>query len=172
MSGIIGAGLPPPVRAAILEAGRNAPADSYEHRVSDAVGQTLSQYLRAAEQRQRLFRAWRHFFESYDVLICPVTPTVAFPHDVANLGMAAQFRRKIVVDGRQLPFMDNLAWPGLATVANLPATAAPTGYLVGELPAGVQIIGPFLGDRTTLRFAKLLEQQLGGFIPPTATFAP
>ena len=68
--------------------------------------------------------------------------------------------------------MDNLAWPGFATVANLPATAAPTGHLVGELPAGVQVIGPFLGDRTTLRFAKLLEQQLGGFIPPPATFAP
>ena len=54
MIGIIGAGLPAPVRAAIVEAGRNAPADSYEHRVSDAVGQTLSQYLSAAEQRQRL----------------------------------------------------------------------------------------------------------------------
>jgi amidase len=171
MFGIIGAGLPPPVRAAIIEAGRNAPADSYEHRVSDAVGQTLSQYLSAAEQRQRLLRAWRHFFESYDVLICPVTPTVAFPHDVNNLGMAAQFRRRIVVDGRQLPFMDNLAWPGLVTVANLPATAAPTGHLVGGLPAGVQIVGPFLGDRTTLKFAQLLEQQLGGFIPPRVTLA-
>jgi amidase len=36
------------------------------------------------------------------------------------------------------------------------------------MPAGVQIVGPYLGDRTTLKFAQLLEQQLGGFMPPPA----
>jgi Asp-tRNA(Asn)/Glu-tRNA(Gln) amidotransferase A subunit family amidase len=27
------------------------------------------------------------------------------------------------------------------------------------MPAGVQFVGPYLGDRTTLKFAQLLEQQ-------------
>ena len=42
----------------------------------------------------------------------------------------------------------------------------PTGALVGSVPAGVQIIGPFLGDRTTLRFARLVERELGSFQAP------
>jgi amidase len=43
------------------------------------------------------------------------------------------------------------------TVADLPATAIPTRRLVDGLPAGVQIIGPYLEDRTTLKFAQLVE---------------
>jgi amidase len=30
----------------------------------------------------------------------------------------------------------------------------------------MQIIGPYLEDRTTLGFAELLERELGGFRPP------
>jgi amidase len=82
------------------------------------------------------------------------------------MDLAAQFDRRIVVDGRSLPYLDNLMWPGLVTIANLPATAIPTRHLVGGLPAGVQVVGPYLGDRTTLKFAQLLEQRLGGFMPP------
>jgi amidase len=165
--GIIGLGLPPPDRASIIEAGHGAPAGSYPRRVSDAVQQTLADYFKAAEQRQRLLRAWRAFFTDYDVLLCPITPTVAFPHDIARTDLAAQFDRRIVVDGRPVPYMDNLMWPGLVTVANLPATAIPTRHLVGGLPAGVQVVGPYLGDRTTLKFAQLLERELGGFMPPS-----
>ena len=57
-------------------------------------------------------------------------------------------------------------WPGIATNANLPATAIPTGRLVRGLPAGVQIIGPYLEDLTTIHFAELLEREFGGFTQP------
>jgi amidase len=127
---------------------------------------TLPQYFALGEQRQKLFRAWRDFFTRYDVLLCPITPTVAFPHDTARAELAAQFDRQLLVDGAPIPYMDNLTWPGLVTVANLPATAIPTRRLVGGLPAGVQIVGPYLGDRTTLKFAQLLDEHLGGFTPP------
>jgi amidase len=30
----------------------------------------------------------------------------------------------------------------------------------------VQAIGPMYGDRTTIRFAELVERELGGFTPP------
>ena len=53
-----------------------------------------------------------------------------------------------------------------ATVARLPATAVPTGRLIDGLPMGVQLIGPYLADRTPLRFAQLVEQALGGFVAP------
>lgn len=164
--GIIGTGLPPQAREALLAAGEAAESGSYPRRVADAVGQSLSQHFAAAEQRHQLYRAWRRFFADHDVLLCPITPTVAFPHDIERLDLAAQFTRRLNVNGGTIPYMDNLAWPGLVTVANLPATAIPTSRRVGSVPAGVQVVGPYLGDRTTLRFAQLVEEALGGFARP------
>jgi amidase len=45
----------------------------------------------------------------------------------------------------------------MATYGNLPATAVPIGVTAGGLPIGVQILGPYLGDRTTLGFARLMQ---------------
>ncbi len=164
--GIIGAGLPPPEREALMAAGDSAETGTYPRRVADAIRQSLPHYFAGAEQRHQLYRAWRRFFVDYDVLLCPITPTVAFPHNIERLDLAAQFTRRLAANGGTIPYMDNLAWPGLVTVANLPATAMPTGRMVGSVPAGVQVVGPYLGDRTTLRFAQLVESALGGFRRP------
>ena len=51
-------------------------------------------------------------------------------------------------------------------MAYLPATVAPSGLTPGGLPVGVQIVGPYLGDRSTIQFARLLAKELGGFVPP------
>jgi amidase len=59
-----------------------------------------------------------------------------------------------------------LAWPGTATLANLPSTAVPIGQTASGLPIGAQIIGPYLEDRTTIAFAGLIERAFGGFKPP------
>jgi amidase len=164
--GVIGADFPPLLRDAIVAEGKASPDGGYPRIVADAVSQSHAEFAAAAEQREHLFRAWRDFFTRYDVLLCPITPTVAFPHDVARLDLAAQFERRINVNGKATPYMDNLMWPGLVTVANLPATAMPTRRFVDGLPAGVQIVGPYLEDRTTLRFTQLVEREFGGFMPP------
>ena len=52
------------------------------------------------------------------------------------------------------------------TVALLPATAVPAGLSKAGLPMGVQVIGGWMQDLTTLRFAGLLEREFGGFLPP------
>jgi amidase len=95
-------------------------------------------------------------------------PTVAFPHDHSGGGPGhiAQYSRTTLVDGRPVPYLNGLQWPGLATVANLPATAIPTGRQIRGLPMGLQAVGPYLEDRTSLRFASLAEQALGGYTPP------
>ena len=51
-------------------------------------------------------------------------------------------------------------------VANLPSTAIPTRQLVDGLPAGIRAAGACLEDRTTIRFATLVQERLAGFVRP------
>ena len=64
------------------------------------------------------------------------------------------------------PYLSQLAWPGIATLPGLPATAIPIGLSPEGLPIGVQIVGPWLEDRTPLKLAELIEREFGGFVPP------
>jgi amidase len=59
-----------------------------------------------------------------------------------------------------------LLYPAVATLAGQPATAFPVGFTRGGLPIGLQAIGPYLEDRTPLRFAALVARELGGFARP------
>jgi amidase len=51
-------------------------------------------------------------------------------------------------------------------LSGLPATTAPLGHSDDGLPIGVQIIGGYLEDYTTIGFAGLIERECGGFSPP------
>ena len=167
---VFGGGWPPEVVNQFVQAAAGLPPDddSWPARVARALQMRHSEFMGLAVQREQLFRTWRRFFEQYDLLLCPVMPTVAFPHDTTGdeFGHIAQFKRTMRVDGVAHPYMDGLKWPGIATVGNLPATAIPTGRRVDGLPVGVQLIGPYLEDRTPLRFATLVERELGGFRAP------
>ena len=57
-------------------------------------------------------------------------------------------------------------WPGIATAPGLPATAIPIGKSSRGLPIGIQIVGPWLEDRTPLALAELIEREFGGFVAP------
>ena len=91
-------------------------------------------------------------------------PTPAYPHDHSS----PDYARRIDIDGKDYPYFDQLVWPELATTSGLPATVAPIERSETGLPIGVQIIGPYLEDRTTLAFAELIEREFGGFTPPPA----
>jgi amidase len=72
----------------------------------------------------------------------------------------------LIIDGQPTPYFLQLAWAGIATLANLPATAIPIGQTKAGLPIGAQVIGPYLEDLTTIGFAGLVEREFGGFVPP------
>jgi amidase len=121
-------------------------------------------WILADGARARLRQQWRALFREWDVVLCPPMPTPAFAHD----HIPEQKDRYIDIDGKSFPYLDQIVWPGVATLAGLPATAAPLGPSPAGLPIGVQIIGPYLEDRTPLRFAELIEREFGGFVaPPT-----
>jgi amidase len=115
-------------------------------------------------RRHRLRLAWDAFFEQYDLLLCPVTSSPAFPHDHSP----DRVSRTIIVNNKKVPAFDQLFWAGYSNVAFLPATVAPIGQSSDGLPIGVQIVGPQYGDYTCIEFAKLLEQEYRSFVPPPA----
>lgn len=116
-----------------------------------------------ANNRRELHRhGWRQLFAEFDAVVCPITPTPAFPHD----HHPNPLERLIDIDGVEHPYFDQLVWAGLATMPGLPATAVPAGRSPEGLPVGVQLIGPMFEDRTPLRLAELLEQEIGGFRAP------
>jgi amidase len=132
-----------------------------------ARGIVLSHRDWVASDRERavLRKRWQDLFGEWDVVLCPPMPTPAFPHDHTS----DQRARRIDIDGTPHPYLDQIMWPSIATVAGLPATAMPIGISDTGLPIGVQIIGPFLEDRTPLRLAQLIEREFGGFVAPPET---
>ncbi|SFR03453.1 amidase [Lentzea waywayandensis] len=121
-----------------------------------------SDWIEANNRREVHRHGWRQLFAEFDVVVCPITPTPAFPHDHDPNPLA----RRIDIDGVEHPYFDQLVWAGLATMPGLPATAVPAGRSPEGLPVGVQLIGPMFEDRTPLRLAELLEQRIGGFHAP------
>jgi amidase len=112
--------------------------------------------------RARLRAQWRELFRTFDAVICPIMPIPAYPHDHSP----EQEKRRIKIDGKDFVYPDQLSWPGIATLPGLPSTAIPTGFAPDGLPVGVQIVGPWLEDRTPLKLAELIERDFGGFVPP------
>lgn len=121
-------------------------------------------WVQLNEKRHRMRMAWDAFFEDYDLMLCPVAVTAAFPHDHKD----PRHERTIVVNNKHVPVVDQIFWAGYAGVTYLPASAAPIGESKDGLPIGVQIIGRQYDDYTCIEFAKLLEQEYRSFVPPPA----
>lgn len=88
----------------------------------------------------------------------------AFPHD--HKGGIDD--RVLEINGAQQPYRTLMIWPSIATAPGLPSTAVPIGMSKSGLPLGVQIMCPYLEDRTGLKLAELIEREFGGFTAPQA----
>ena len=128
---------------------------------SIAIRMSHSEWILATRQRFALTGQWRALFDDIDVILCPAMPTPAFAHDHAPID-----ERMLDIDGRTVPYGDQIAWATIAILNGLPATTLPIGRTSDGLPIGAQIVGGFLQDRTTIALAELIEREFGGFTPP------
>ncbi len=112
--------------------------------------------------RLMMRQKWADYFKDFDVLLCPAVAVTAFEHDHSDF-----LERTLMVNNTTRPYFDTLsAWAGLTCVSYLPATIAPIGLSANGLPVGIQIVGPYLEDRTPIHFAGMLDEMTGGFKPP------
>lgn len=119
-------------------------------------------WVRAREAAKGRQDAWKELFTYFDIVLCPVAPTVAFPHDHRPF-----YQRQLTIDGEKSPYFDQACWSTSASLCGLPAAVFPWTQEEG-MPLGLQIIGPRGGDRTLLQVLNVLEGLSGGFRPPVS----
>lgn len=136
--------------------------DPFLDAVADGLEGSAGLLVDLVEASERWKLAWERVFRDVDVLLSPVCSTSAFPHDDGYF-----YDRTLGVDGQRMPYYQLSALPSLATLGGLPATVFPTGrFAPTGAPIGLQVMGAYLEDRSTLRFAQLVEAETGGFTPP------
>jgi len=163
LNAFLSAGMPDDQYQEMCSAAERTPAADQSLVAELLRGAVMShrEWVRADLAHQGLKQQWRALFQNFDVVVCPPAATPAFPHDHT----ARQTDRKIALDGKEFPYLQQLVWADPATTCGLPATVVPVGVADG-LPIGAQIIGPDHEDRTPLAFAKLIEREFGGFVAP------
>ena len=122
---------------------------------------TLSEVIDQENRRMAARAAWSRYFSEIDVFLCPVNFTPAFPHDSRPFD-----ERTITTPEGERPYKDQAFWVSHASLAGLPAVAAPIGRTRYGLPVGAQILGPLYEDNTAITFAELFTDIIGGYAPP------
>jgi len=130
--------------------------------LGEAMSGTHYQWLQGDKERARLRQIWSDWFETYDVLLCPVLPSPAFPHNQEG----DMFARTLTINGEQVPYLNTVMWTGLIGVLGLPAAVPPIGRTAGGLPVGIQVVTPYLRDRDAIQVAGLFAAVAGGYEPP------
>ena len=124
--------------------------------------QVHADWLKNHETRLRIARKSEKIFEQYDVVLTPVVMVPAFKHQPKP----AVHKRRLPVNGDERAYTELFTWIAPATLMGLPATSAPVGQTSDGLPVNVQIIGGKYQDKTTIKFAELMEESVRGFVAP------
>jgi len=120
------------------------------------------EWMAADAVRARLRHEIAAQFDRWHVILAPITPVPAFPHDTRPFN-----RRALKTsDGKTIPYNSLITWISLATSLHVPATAIPAGQTPSGLPVGAQLIGPLGGDARTLALAQAIDEQIRGFTAP------
>lgn len=137
----------------------NVSDGSDEYAAAHAYASSVKEFQDALWRRAQAQEAWRDYFGAFDAFLIPPAFVPAFPHD-----------HRMPLKGRVLQtpegprrYQELRFWISFATLCGLPATVAPAGRTHGGLPVGVQIVGPYLEDATTIDMAGHIGRLVGGF---------
>ncbi|MFT5579276.1 MAG: amidase [Paraglaciecola psychrophila] len=126
------------------------------------------QWLDANTRREEIRLKWAQFFDDYDVVLMPVSFVPPFEHNhEGDFG-----NRTLLCNGQVRPYTDLIRWTTLTGMAYLPASVPPLGLSASGLPIGVQVVGPYGGDLTTIRLAGMMGELCGGFKAPLIAVLP
>jgi len=101
-------------------------------------------YIKAQQVRQLIAADFERAFKEVDVLMGPTAPTPAFPIGAKTSDPITMYLNDIYTIG--------------ANLAGLPAISVPCGF-VGELPVGLQIVGPHFSEAKVLNVAHGLQRE-------------
>jgi aspartyl-tRNA(Asn)/glutamyl-tRNA(Gln) amidotransferase subunit A len=108
-------------------------------------------YGQAQKVRTVIKREHDALFESFDALVSPTSPTIAFPLGARTADPIAMY------------LSDLLTIP--SCMAGLPGLNIPCGLSEG-MPVGLQLVGPQFGENTLFRIGHALEQAIGFDVVP------
>ncbi|MCA0432891.1 MAG: amidase [Proteobacteria bacterium] len=151
------------IEAAAAKARTFDPGDnSYVPLMNRAFALSHGGWLRANERRHQMRQIWDSFFDDWDVLLCPVGASAAWPHDQVG----ERHERLITVNGRQVSTIDQRFWAGYSCNFFLPSSVAPIGLAGGKLPVGIQIITREYDDLLAIKVAEWIEDNYYAFKAP------
>ncbi len=109
-----------------------------------SVGYFDAYYLKAQKIRRLIQQDFLTAFEDVDLLLAPTTPDVAFERGALSDDPVAMYQQDIFT----IP----------ASLAGLPAMSVPCGF-AGDLPLGMQLIGPHFAEQQILRTAEAYQRR-------------
>jgi aspartyl-tRNA(Asn)/glutamyl-tRNA(Gln) amidotransferase subunit A len=110
---------------------------------------------RALFVRARVFQKVERFFERWDLLITPTLSSPALPVTHSTLD-------PVIINGKTAGSV-RAAWYPYTYPFNMtghPALSVPCGCTSGHLPVGLQMVGPWLGERALLKAGAAFEKAL------------
>ncbi len=149
-----------------IERMATAAGDDHVSQVKRITAGRHRDWLALHERRLQMRAQWEEFFHEFDLILMPVHPRAAIPHDHSE----PMWERRVMINGLEHPYADLFGWIGPAGAAYLPSTVVPVGRDRDGLPIGIQVVGPYLQDLRTISAAGMLSDLLGGCPrPPLAT---
>ena len=108
LTSVFGTDIPEPAYARLQEVARSLPASDSSLRAERVRGMVLGHrdWMHADRVRASLAQRWQDLFRDFDVVLCPVMPTVAFPQDQSEMA-----NRRLRVDDNDIPYQDQVMWP-------------------------------------------------------------
>lgn len=123
-------------------------------------------YNQALQHRDVVMQSLEQFLDTYDVWLCPVALTTAYPH-IAYRGGKPPI---MLVDDQPLAYFEaTLSCTTPFSLTGNPVITLPAGIYHG-LPVGLQVVGKRWQDETLIANSLQLETILGGYQAPPYPF--